>query len=89
MLQFDMICYIEYIEGETQGRYIYNKGDYKKLIEDLSKIDWKREIEELNVEDSWKLFNEHLNKGMNDNIPKTKPTRIKTKPTRTPRNSCG
>ena len=48
VLQFDMICCIEYIEGETQGRYIYNKGDYKKLIEDLSKIDWKREIEELN-----------------------------------------
>ena len=58
---------------------IFVNGDYAKLDQDLSKIDWKMELEELNVNEAWGKFREQVNKGMSHNIPESRPSRKSSK----------
>ena len=69
---FDMFCYIESDDDTTDGKFLYNKGDYDKLRNDLSSIDWEDEMKNLDANKSWELFANTMYEAMENNIPKTK-----------------
>ncbi len=73
VLYFKLHCYVDSEDVLQQERFLYNKGDYEKLSEDLSAVNWDDELENLNANDSWKVFADRLNDAIDRNIPKTKP----------------
>ena len=75
VLSFDFMCYLDTIEEASQERYLYHKGDYVKMNDNLGKISWEEELPELDMNSAWKCFNEHMNQAMEISIPKTKPSR--------------
>ena len=72
ILSFDIIC-----EEETQPpviKAVYDKGNYIKFEEIMSKIKWDEELSkyEGDVEGQWNCFKEHYNKAERVCIPKRK-----------------
>ena len=79
VLSFDLMCYIDATDGNSTERFLYHKGEYVKMKEDLAKINWDKDLANLDMNSAWKCFNNHMKQAMEDNIPKIKPCN----PTRT------
>ncbi|XP_072037662.1 uncharacterized protein [Amphiura filiformis] len=75
VIHFELICYKDFSSEEFVGRYKYDKGDYKKLNEDLSSVQWEEELTPYSVDVAWNVFTNLLGTAMERNIPKTKPPR--------------
>ena len=68
-LNFKLMCYSE---QTTRGRktYRYAKGDYSELRNLLSIYDWDELLKQKSCIESWTLFSDLLNKGVQTCIPK-------------------
>ena len=48
----------------------WKNGDNEGLRDFLSTVDWKRELEDMDTENSWQLIKDKINTGINNFIPK-------------------
>jgi hypothetical protein len=71
VLQFELNCYKATIENQS-ARFVYAKGDYTRLCEDLSQVNWTR-LEDLDVTNAWDYLVDNIRKAMDKHIPKSKP----------------
>jgi hypothetical protein len=73
VILFELICYRDFSSDEFVERYKYDKGNYEKLKEDLTSVQWEEELASLQVDDAWNVFTGILTTAMENNIPKTRP----------------
>ena len=73
VLKFNFLCYKE-DNHSNPIKYMYHKGNYEKIKENMADHNWREDMEDLNTEESWSLFEDRITKSMEENIPKTKPT---------------
>ncbi len=72
MLKFKFNCYYIH-ETKTRVSYKYDKGDYAKLREELSNIQWNDILADKNTEEMWSIIEGKLIDSMDKCIPKSKP----------------
>ena len=69
-LIFQLYIPIEHTVNNNYTRYIMNKGNYKKMRDELSKFNWE-EYNNISVEAKWDHLKSIILKLMNDHIPKS------------------
>lgn len=69
VLDFKFLCYLNN-EKKRKMRFLYDKGDYCKMVEDLN-IDWEVEFQQFgnNPDEMWKFFHEKLKISAEKRIP--------------------
>ena len=73
-LQFCFNCYVEFKKTQVQ-RYIYDKGDYEGMREEIRDIDWEKELEKrITVKEKWNFISKKINSISEKYIPKSKNT---------------
>ena len=60
-------------------RFIFGKGDYEKINEDLYNINWNTELDNLDIEEAWKCFKQLVDKVIDKHVPKSKPRASQSK----------
>ena len=63
ILHFKMSCYKDFPQEEFVEKFNmfkYDKGDYKAIQDDLSKINWDDELDTQTVDDAWNVFINHF-----------------------------
>ena len=79
ILIFELSLYLEN-HSVPRDKFLYFKGDYDTMSEELSKINWKELFISLSSNNAWDVFVETLINEMKKNIPvsKTTPKNYKT-----------
>ena len=54
----------------VQNVYMYNRGDYTKMYENMERIDWNEELKDKDVNKMWESFKPIVHGHMSDCIPK-------------------
>ena len=72
ILSIDIECYTE-INRLTEEYYIYNKGKYDKMKQELQ-IDWEIKLEHLDANGQWETIKNEIKRSMEKNIPKVRRT---------------
>ena len=70
-LNFNFNCYT-YVQSPTFKKYNYFKGKYSVNEEDLSKEDWSRSLQNLNLSESWDFLTDKLTRLLEKNVPESK-----------------
>jgi hypothetical protein len=61
------------------GKLDYWKGDYQAINQELEKLNWESELEDLVMEGSWNKFHKELLNLIKKDVPVKKPSRRKRK----------
>ena len=72
MLVFQYNCYA-LLTDETKTIKLYNKANYSAISEDIGKVDWEKEltdIQDMNI--MWNHFYDKIQEMENRHIPKRK-----------------
>ena len=65
-------CYIEHKKTEIE-KYIYDKGNYEQIKDDLRSIDWEKDIRNRrNINDKWNYIKQKIQDSCDAHIPKRK-----------------
>ena len=73
VISFSLTCYMDETDSSQTERYLYNKGDFESMREELKAVNWEREMEREDANTCWKVFANKLQESMERNIPKAKP----------------
>ena len=76
VLSFDYIAYSQDRSSE-QERYIYSKGDYNKIREEVKQQNLAQKIAPLDAKSAWDCLTDTCSMASKNNIPKTTPGRQK------------
>ena len=68
VLTFDYCCQLEVLVA-TYTRYLYDKGDYESMNDELLNEEWKVLFQDLNISAVWEVFHSKLLYLMNKCIP--------------------
>ena len=73
VISFTLTCYLEADDDNQHERYMYNKGNYDKMREELKTVNWETVLENEDANNSWNIFANKLKEAMDSNVPKSKP----------------
>jgi hypothetical protein len=68
MLDISLSLYAEHTNVQTM-RYRLDKGNYPAMRTRLQSINWEEELRDKNVDASWRIFRNHMQKAMDQHIP--------------------
>ena len=71
VLIFDVICHKDVYDHQPP-RFVYDKGDYEALSEDLALVNWSS-MNDLDANGAWEFVCHQVHLAIERNIPKTKP----------------
>ena len=75
IIDFSLICYtVQEKICSTEKRNFF-KGDYDRIRDQLSRIDWHQELNDMNLPQSWSQFSEININLIQNHIPVSKPSR--------------
>ena len=75
VLLFEFICYVE--STDQKSRYLYNKGDYELMKEELKNSGWSNISVDTDIQHIWKVFEKDITNFTDRYIPKSKPNQVK------------
>ena len=55
-------------------RHNYAKADFNQMNKSLGEVNWSKDLEDLDVEETWKYIKDKVTKAIDDNTPKLKVT---------------
>ncbi len=77
-LKFTFNCNIT-INSTRTYKYLYDKGEYKKIAAKLDAVDWNNTLQDLDVCSAWSVLTDELDQAIDEHIPKKNFSNIPTK----------
>ena len=71
ILNFSFNCYT-YVQSPTFKKYNFFNGKYSVIGEDLSKEDWIRSLQDLDLSESWDFLTDKITRLVEKNVPESK-----------------
>ena len=68
MVEFEYVCYAVTVENHIP-RYLYDFGDYQRIVTKLLEIDWSQIFDTLSVDDGWMYFHKVLVPLVDEYVP--------------------
>ena len=72
VISYDYMCHIDKNNDDWEYRRSYYNGNYDQIREEMGEVDWDKELEHKNRQDSWSFIQNKINGLIEKHIPMKK-----------------